>query len=114
MVSGVLEKGWWLGGLVVGGSGGSGYIGGGQGNWETGTWTNVDNILMVQKRAAGVVWCGDGEYQFEIHERTTGRAAGCTRRAKRRVRKRGQRAGERRGGHGWGVARTRCRWARIA
>ena len=81
MVSGVLEKGWWLGGLVVGGSGGSGYIGGGQGNWETGTWTNVDNILMVEKRAAGVVWCGDGEYQFEIHERTTGRAAGCTRRA---------------------------------
>ena len=44
----------------------------------------------------------------------TGRAAGCTRRAQRRGRQRGRRGGERRVGRGWGVADTRCRWARLA
>ena len=41
---------------------------GGQRNWETGTWTNVDSVLlmvMVEKRAASVVWYGDGQYQLE-------------------------------------------------
>jgi hypothetical protein len=48
---------------------GSGCVGG-QGNWETVRGTNVDGVMLVvvvvEKRAAGVVWCGSGEYQLEI------------------------------------------------
>ncbi|MDT5200836.1 MAG: hypothetical protein QOH34_2358 [Mycobacterium sp.] len=69
MVSGVVESGWWIGVLVrgVGGVDRDVLVGRGTGKQYRGT--NVDGVmlvLVVEKRAAGVVWCGGGEYQLEI------------------------------------------------
>ncbi|MDT7736720.1 MAG: hypothetical protein QOK09_89, partial [Mycobacterium sp.] len=67
MVSGVVESGWWIGVLVrgVGVVDRDVLVGRGTGKRYRGT--NVDGVmlvLVVEKRAAGVVWCGGGEYQL--------------------------------------------------
>ena len=69
VVSGVLEKGWWIGALVRGVGGVDRVVLVGRGTGKREMWTNVDTVMLVvvvEKRATGVVWCGGGEYQLEI------------------------------------------------
>lgn len=68
-MSGVIEKGWWSGVLVRGGGGSDRVVVVGRGTGIRARWTYGDGVmlgLVVEKRAAGVVWCGGGEYQLEI------------------------------------------------
>jgi hypothetical protein len=69
VVSGVVEKGWWIGVLVRGVGGVDRVVLVGKGSGKRDKGTNVEGVmlvLVVEKRAAGVVWCGGGEYQLEI------------------------------------------------
>jgi len=68
-VSGVVESGWWIGVLVSSGGGSDRVVLVGRGTGIRARWTYVDGVmlvLMVEKRGAGVIWCGGGEYQLEI------------------------------------------------
>lgn len=68
-MSGVVEKCWWSGVLVRGIGGVDRVVLVGRGTGKRDRGTNVDNVMLVvrvEKRAAGVIWCGGGEYQLEI------------------------------------------------